>query len=75
MTIPRFDMSVVPGTQIENEHGDWCLFAHVNQHIMDLYSRIAELEEGEAILIALYNAGVDNWEGYEFAMDCIEDEQ
>jgi len=37
-----------------------------------LRERIAVLEKRNAILIALENAGVDNWEGYEMAMESLE---
>lgn len=36
--------------------------------------RIRELERSERILNALVGAGVDNWEGYEFALEDIEKE-
>lgn len=33
--------------------------------------RLKELEDAEAKLLALEAAGVDNWEGYDFAMEEI----
>lgn len=33
--------------------------------------RIAELEEQQAVLDALRAAGVDNWDGYELAMEAV----
>lgn len=32
-------------------------------------TRIAELEQRDAVLTALENGGVDNWEGYDVALD------
>lgn len=37
-----------------------------------IIARIPQLLEAEAILHALYAAGVDNWEGYAFALDEVE---
>jgi hypothetical protein len=39
--------------------------------IARLSERIEVLEKRNAILIALENAGVDNWEGYEMAMESL----
>lgn len=36
--------------------------------------RIQELLKAEKILTALRDYGVDNWEGYEMAMDSVEEE-
>lgn len=36
--------------------------------------RYHELLNAEKRLIALESAGVDNWEGYEFVMECLEEE-
>lgn len=36
--------------------------------------RYEQLFESEKILDALYEVGVDNWEGYEEAMKLIDDE-
>lgn len=33
--------------------------------------KIAELEQRDAVLTALENAGVDNWEGYDDALDGV----
>ena len=38
------------------------------------YDRLKELNRAEKILRALEGAGVDNWEGYEIAMEDIEKE-
>jgi len=35
--------------------------------------RLVELEEKEKLLSALQGAGVDNWDGYEDALDALED--
>ena len=43
-----------------------------NPTFSDLRLQIEVLEEREAILIALEGAGVDNWEGYEIAMESLE---
>lgn len=37
--------------------------------------RIRELEKAERKLEALENGGVDNWEGYDFAMEAIRKEE
>ena len=37
--------------------------------------RIEELEQAERKLIALESGGVDNWDGYEFAMEEIQKEE
>lgn len=37
-------------------------------------SRYDELIEMERKLIALENAGVDNWDGYYIAMECLHEE-
>jgi hypothetical protein len=37
--------------------------------------RIRELEKAERKLEALENAGVDNWDGYNFAMEAIRKEE
>jgi hypothetical protein len=36
--------------------------------------RLKELEDAEAMLSALYAAGVDSWEGYSDAIESIESE-
>lgn len=36
--------------------------------------RLAELLEAEKILQALQGAGVDNWAGYDYAMEAIEED-
>ncbi len=38
---------------------------------MALLARIPRLLEAEATLHALYAGGVDNWEGYAFALDTL----
>lgn len=38
-------------------------------------SRYDELKEAERKLTALKNAGVDNWDGYDFAMEGVWDGQ
>ncbi|MFD9259071.1 hypothetical protein [Streptomyces sp. NPDC059538] len=42
--------------------------------VQRLKDRIAELEKGAALLSALHAAGVDNWEGYDEALEALEDE-
>lgn len=37
--------------------------------------RLAELEKAEAVLNALQAAGVDNWDGYDFATEEIRKEE
>ena len=39
--------------------------------VAELKKRIVELEEFERKLDALEAAGVDNWEGYDIAMDIL----
>jgi hypothetical protein len=46
----------------------WC---HIMDFDEDIWDRayIRDLQESSAILQALYNGGVNNWEGYEVAMN------
>lgn len=37
--------------------------------------RYSELIEAETILNLLYRAGVDNWEGWDIAMESLEEEK
>lgn len=37
--------------------------------------RLKELEDAEAMLSALYAAGVDSWEGYSNAQEIVGEEQ
>ena len=43
--------------------------------VAKLKKRIEELEEREQKLDALEVAGVDNWEGYDIAMDILSEEK
>lgn len=44
--------------------------------MVEIYvKRFNELLEKEAILEALYANGVDNWEGYDDAMESLEEEE
>ncbi|WP_226646336.1 hypothetical protein [Microbulbifer variabilis] len=36
--------------------------------------RLNRLEEAEDMLCALQAAGVDNWSGYDFAMECLRND-
>ena len=38
------------------------------------YEEYIRLQKAEDTLNALYGAGVDNWEGYDFAMEMLENE-
>lgn len=40
-----------------------------DEYVKQLEARITELERGESKLAALEAMGVDNWEGYEAAME------
>lgn len=44
----------------------------IEKKILSLHNRIKELEIAENKLIALENAGVDNWSGYSYAMEELE---
>lgn len=35
------------------------------------FDQYSKLIEAESILNALYGAGVDNWEGYDYAMEAL----
>lgn len=52
-------------------------FHVVNQTVISWYEEcnidIEELEENSQILSALQAAGVDNWEGFDIAMDMLEE--
>jgi len=46
-----------------------------NKYLVDISEqRLAELKKAEKFLNALNAAGVDNWDGYDFAMEALEQE-
>ena len=36
-------------------------------------ARLKDLEDSEALLVSLQNAGVDNWSGYDYAMELYQE--
>jgi phage shock protein A len=63
----------MPTEQLKDQLAD--MRDHVSELESELdtcHARIAELEQRDAILTALENGGVDNWEGYEAALDEME---
>ena len=46
----------------------------VDDLLLKWAKKVEKLEEDEKLLNALRACGVDNWAGYEYALDMIEDE-
>lgn len=48
----------------------------LNHHdsLKNISEFIAELEKDQRMLLALEGAGVDNWSGYDYALEALEDE-
>lgn len=55
-------------------YGHEALADRIADHIAALEKKIAELLQDAKKLYALEAHGVDNWDGYDFAMDDLDDE-
>lgn len=44
-----------------------------DDYVLKLEKQVAEMQEDCDLLYALQAAGVDNWEGYEFAMEILHE--
>jgi TolA-binding protein len=63
----------MPTEQLKDQIAEMVEKVDELQKIIDQKDQlIAELEQRDAILTALENGGVDNWEGYEAALDEME---
>ena len=57
------------------EHGSWFIFGKgMAETVTITKEEYASLLASEEMLLALEGAGVDNWDGYEFALENLDEE-
>lgn len=57
----------------DDPDGRYVEYDEAQAEIEKLKTRIAELEERDLLLCALEDAGVDNWEGFEYAYELLDE--
>lgn len=57
----------------DDPEGPYVEFGEAHAEIEKLKARVAELEERELLLRALEDAGVDNWHGFGYARELLEE--
>lgn len=67
----NYDISQVLEWELEDHIRE--VIVELNNRIMDLEIKVEEMEYDVAFLDCLSAAGVDNWDGYEYAQEMMDE--